>query len=337
MNKDGDDPLLRVVNLVKHFPLRSSLLGRSMTSTVQGKVVHAVDGVSFHIDEMETFGLVGESGSGKTTLGRTILLLTPPTSGSIIFKGRDITKLKKGELREIRRDIQIVFQDPISSLDPRMRVKDIIKEPLKGSGFKDKKATDDMVREMLKAVGLSPEHYSRFPHEFSGGQRQRIGIARALINRPKLVVLDEPTSALDASVQAQILNLLKRLQRDFKLSYLFITHNINVVRYMSDRIAVMYLGKIVELAEADTLVSDPLHPYTKDLIASIPSGDPASRLKDVKIRGETPSPIDIPEGCRFNPRCPYATGICRKVEPILEEVKKGHQVACYLYSQAEGS
>ncbi|MEM2122182.1 MAG: ABC transporter ATP-binding protein [Candidatus Bathyarchaeia archaeon] len=322
------------MNLVKYFPLRSSLLGGSIASTIRGKVVHAVDDVSFHIDEMETFGLVGESGSGKTTLGRTILLLTPPTSGNIIFKGLDITRLKGKELREIRREIQIVFQDPISSLDPRMRVKDIIKEPLRISGFKDKRRSDDMVKEMLKLVGLSPEHYNRFPHEFSGGQRQRIGIARALINRPKLVVLDEPTSALDASVQAQILNLLKGLQREFKLSYLFITHNINVVRYMSNRIAVMYLGKIVEVAEADTLVSNPLHPYTKDLIASIPPGDPTYRMREIKIRGETPSPIDIPQGCRFNPRCPHAIDECRKVEPELREVKRGHWVACHLYSQA---
>ncbi|MEM3607701.1 MAG: ABC transporter ATP-binding protein [Candidatus Bathyarchaeia archaeon] len=330
----GDNPLLKVVNLVKYFPLRASLLGGSIASTIRGKVVHAVDGVSFHIDEMETFGLVGESGSGKTTLGRTILLLTPSTSGEIIFRGLDITKLKGRALREVRRDIQIVFQDPISSLDPRMRVKDIIKEPLRVSGIRYKRRSDEMVREMLELVGLSPEHYNRFPHEFSGGQRQRIGIARALINQPKLVVLDEPTSALDASVQAQILNLLKKLQRDFKLSYLFITHNINVVRYMSNRIAVMYLGRIVEVAEADTLVSNPLHPYTKDLIASIPPGDPASRLREIRIRGETPSPIDIPRGCRFNPRCPYTMDICGKFEPELREVKQGHQVACHLYDGA---
>jgi len=331
---DGYNPLLKVVNLVKYFPLRTSPLWGSLASTSQGKVVHAVDGVSFQLDEMETFGLVGESGSGKTTLGRTILLLTPPTSGNIIFKGLDITRLKGKMLREVRREIQIVFQDPISSLDPRMRVKDIVKEPLRASGFKDKRRSDEMVKEMLELVGLSPEHYNRFPHEFSGGQRQRIGIARALINRPRLIVLDEPTSALDASVQAQILNLLKGLQRDLKLSYLFITHNINVVRYMSNRIAVMYLGRIVEVAEADTLVSNPLHPYTRDLIASIPTGDPTHRLREIRIRGETPSPIDIPRGCRFNPRCPYAMDECRIVEPQLWEAERGHQVACHLYDQA---
>jgi len=291
-------------------------------------IVHAVDGVDLNIVEGETLGLVGESGCGKSTLGRTILMLIPPTKGSIIFDGKELTKMNKEELRKMRKYMQIVFQDPFSSLDPRMRIKNQLAEPLIACG---EPVNDAKLAEVLEVVGLNREHLDRFPHEFSGGQRQRINIARAIITKPKLVVLDEPTSALDVSIQAQVLNLLKKLQQDFKLTYLFITHNINVVSYMSDRVAVMYLGKIVEISDIYEIISNPLHPYTKILISSVPVPDPDFKRIREGIKGEPPSPINPPSGCRFHPRCPYAMDICKNNEPQLISIGKTHSVSCFLY------
>jgi len=323
------DPLLRVLNLKKYFPVRGGLLHRIVG------YVKAVDGVSFEIEEGETLGLVGESGCGKTTLGRCILRLIEPTSGEIYFEGRDITKLKGEELRRIRKYMQIVFQNPYTSLHPRMRIKDIVAEPLK-IHFKNLSKRDllEEAYKALQAVGLSEEHLYRFPHELSGGQRQRVAIARALILKPKFIVLDEPTSALDVSVQARILKLLRELQDKFSLTYLFISHNISVIQYMSDCVAVMYLGKLVELAPSRELFKEPLHPYTFALLSSIPIPDPRRKHKrKLILKGEIPSPLNPPRGCRFSSRCPFATAICKEREPRFEEVKEGHYVACHKWSE----
>jgi oligopeptide transport system ATP-binding protein len=317
-------PLVRVTDVKKHFPTGGAF-GR-------GAVVRAVDGVSFDIASGETLGLVGESGCGKSTLGRVIMQLQPATSGSIQFEGRELTKMHGNELRMVRQRMQIIFQDPYASLNPRMAIGDIIAEPLQNFGLGNKREREKRVQEVMRVCGLNPNFTNRYPHEFSGGQRQRIGIARALVLTPSLIVADEPISALDVSIQAQIVNLLEDLQNEFKLTYLFIAHDLSVVRHVSDRVAVMYLGKIVEIATSRDVYDTPLHPYTKVLLSSIPNPDPeveASR-KPILLKGEIPSPINPPSGCRFHTRCPIAQfPICSEVEPPLETKASGHVAACH--------
>ena len=316
--------LLEIKNLVKHFPVKN----------YKDQVVHAVDDVSFHINEGETLGLVGESGCGKSTCARTIIRIYDPSSGQIIFDGQDIAGLSQKQLKPVRKNIQMIFQDPYTSLNGRMTVRDIIAEPLEAHQIGSSKAErGDMVNEILKQVGLNAEHSTRYAHEFSGGQRQRIGIARALILRPKLVICDEPISALDVSIQAQIINLLTDFQQKEKLTYLFIAHDLSVVEYISDYVGVMYLGKLVELSESKELYKNPLHPYTKGLLASIPSLDvrAAKLTSQAEMSGDIPSPISLPPGCRFYSRCPYAKKICQEMDPVMKEAAPGHQVACHLY------
>ncbi len=318
--------LLEVTDLVKHFPVSGGLLARSAGT------VRAIDGVSFAIRKGETLGLVGESGCGKTTTGRCVLLLERPTSGSIVFEGKDLTKLSEAELREVRRHIQVIFQDPYSSLNPRLPVGDILAEPLKVHGIEpDKAKRTARVRDLLTQVGLLPQHARRYPHQLSGGQRQRVGIARALAMQPSLIVCDEPVSALDVSIQAQIINLLEDLQRRHGLTYLFIAHDLSVVRHISDRVAVMYLGKIVEIADRTALYEEPLHPYTKALLAAVPIPDPAleARRDHTVLRGEVPSPLRPPSGCVFHTRCPMASDRCSAEIPQLREVRPVHWAACH--------
>ncbi|MHA1409867.1 MAG: ABC transporter ATP-binding protein [Candidatus Odinarchaeia archaeon] len=322
-----DDLLLKVNNLVKHFPIYGGILLKEVG------IVHAVDGVSFSIKRKKTLGLVGESGCGKTTTGRCVLRLIEPTSGEIFFEGKDITKFNRKELAEYRRKAQIVFQNPHSSLNPRMTIKSILAEPLKIHKLVPKNEVDSHVSELIEKVALESSHLKRYPHEFSGGQKQRIVIARALAVNPEFIVLDEPTSALDVSVQAQILNLLEDLQDELKLTYLFITHNLNICRHISDEVAVMYVGWIVEIAETDELFDNPLHPYTQALMAANPVPDPETKRKRIILKGEVPSPINPPPGCRFHPRCPHVMDICKKEVPTLVEVAPGHKVACFLYSK----
>lgn len=312
-----DRPLLQVEQLVKHFP-------------VAGGIVKAVDGVSFSLLPGETFGLVGESGCGKTTIGRTILRLIEPSGGSIIFDGRDLRQLSPAELRRARRDMQIVFQDPYASLNPRMRIGEAIAEPLVIHGIGTAKSRREQVAELLRVVGLEPDYASRYPHEFSGGQRQRISIARALALKPKFIVADEPVSALDVSVQAQIVNLLADLREQFGLTYLFISHGLAVVEHFCTRVGTMYLGKLVEVAPTRRLFAQPRHPYTQALLESIPIPDPSRRKVHAPLKGDVPSPLAPPSGCRFHPRCPIAIDDCRHKEPPLREIGGGHQVACWL-------
>ena len=321
-----DGVILEVKNLVKHFPVR----GRGLFARTGG-MVRAVDGVSFSIQKGETLGLVGESGCGKTTTGRCILQLERPTAGQVFFEGRELTAMTETEFRPLRRKIQVIFQDPYSSLNPRMTVGQIITEPLKVHGIMpERRRRADRVAELLSVVGLLPAHAHRYPHELSGGQRQRVGVARALAMEPSFIICDEPVSALDVSIQAQIINLLEELQERFGLTYLFVAHDLSVVRHISDWVAVMYLGKIVEIADRRALYEDPLHPYTKALLSAVPIPDPEveARREHAVLGGEVPSPLNPPSGCVFHPRCPIAIEECTRVVPELREVKSGHWAAC---------
>jgi oligopeptide/dipeptide ABC transporter ATP-binding protein len=313
----ADGELVRVRALFKHFPVAGS-----------ADVVRAVDGVTFEIFRGETLGLVGESGCGKSTVGRCLLRLIEPTGGRVEFEGQDVLGVSGGDLRRLRREMQIIFQDPYASLNPRMRVRDIVSEPLVIHGIGTKDERRERVAELLRKVGLDPDYMNRYPHEFSGGQRQRIGIARALALNPKLIVADEPVSALDVSVQAQVVNLLEDLQQEFELTYLFISHGLAVVEHISDRVAVMYLGRIVEVAPAEELYRNPLHPYTRALLSAIPVPDPTRKRDRIVLKGDVPTPINPPSGCRFHTRCPDAIPDCARIDPDLRQLAPGHTVAC---------
>ncbi|MEH7381710.1 dipeptide ABC transporter ATP-binding protein [Bacillus sp. JJ1533] len=320
-----DNLILEVKDLKTYYPIKGGFMRKTIGH------VKAVDGVSFDIKEGETLGLVGESGCGKSTTGRTILRLLEPTEGQILLDGKDITKLKGKHLREIRKDFQMVFQDPYASLNPMQMVGDIVAEPIINYTGKSLKELKGEVLDLLKKVGLPEDAFYKYAHEFSGGQRQRIGIARALALKPKLIIADEPVSALDVSVQSQVLNLLKELQEEFGLTFLFIAHDLSVVKHMSDRIGVMYLGGIVEIADKDDLYAEPLHPYTQALISAIPEPDPRKKKERIVLQGDVPSPANPPSGCPFHPRCPMAMEECSKSKPLLKEVKPGHKVACHLH------
>ncbi len=331
-NAMANGPLVEVRNLYKYFPIHAGLFSRHVGD------VRAVDGVDFHITKGETLGLVGESGSGKTTIGRLILRLLKETQGEIFFDGQEITKLSNAEVRKLRREIQIIFQDPFASLNPRMTVGDIVGEPLQIHGIARGKAANDRVQELLRLVGLQPYHANRYPHEFSGGQRQRIGIARALAVDPKFIVCDEPVSALDVSIQAQVINLLEDLQSQLGLTYLFIAHDLSVVRHISTRVAVMYVGKIVELADRDALYENPLHPYTQALLSAIPIPDPGveERRERIVLTGDIPSPVAPPSGCRFHTRCPVAFERCKVEVPAFNDYGNGHFAACHWVEEHGG-
>jgi peptide/nickel transport system ATP-binding protein len=318
------EPLLELTDLTKHFPVRGGIFGR------RAAIVRAVDGVSLAIPPGETLGLVGESGSGKSTLARTVLRLIDPTAGSIRFMGHDITSISQRELRPLRRHMQMIFQDPFGSLNPRMTVGQIVGEPFAIHGIASGSDRASRVESLLARVGLRPEFVNRYPHEFSGGQRQRVGIARALAVQPSLILADEPISALDVSIQAQIVNLLVDLQEEFRLTYLFIAHDLRMVEFISDRVAVMYLGKIVELAPSQDLYRSPKHPYTQALLSAIPVQDPSQRREHSGVSGEVPSPARPPPGCAFHPRCPHAMERCRREVPSSYDVGSGHTVACFL-------
>ncbi|PUU88092.1 MAG: peptide/nickel transport system ATP-binding protein [Halanaerobium sp.] len=317
--------LLEVKNLKKYFPVKAGVFKRTVAH------VKAVDDISFAVKEGETLGLVGESGCGKSTTGRTILRLLEATAGEIVFKGQNILTYDRKQMRKLRKEMQIIFQDPYASLNPRMTVGNIVGEAIDLHNLAaSKKERNEMVRELLEKVGLGSEYMQRYPHEFSGGQRQRIGVARALAVDPKLIIADEPVSALDVSVQAQVVNLLQDLQKEFGLTFLFIAHDLSVVKHISDRVAVMYLGKIVELTDKDDLYNNPKHPYTQSLLSAIPEADPKKKKERIILEGDVPSPVDPPSGCRFHPRCPKAFAKCSEVEPEFKEYGAGHFAACHL-------
>ncbi|MFB9326044.1 ABC transporter ATP-binding protein [Paenibacillus aurantiacus] len=320
--------LLEVNELSTYYPIRKGLLQREVGH------VKAVDGVSFAVKEGESFGIVGESGCGKSTTGRSLLRLIEPTSGQVLFQGEDVTKLSKEEMRLKRREMQIIFQDPFASLNPRHKVRKILEEPLIVHGIGDAKERKRLVEELIVTVGLNVSQLDRYPHQFSGGQRQRIAIAKALMLKPKLIVADEPVSALDVSIQSQILNLMQDLQESFKLTYVFIAHDLSVVKHFCDRVAVMYLGRIVEIADKHSLYSKPHHPYTQALLSAAPSPEPGAAKERILLQGEVPSPANVPAGCVFNTRCPAATDRCRTERPVLQQTGGDHFVACHLYPAA---
>ena len=319
------DPILEVKDLKKYFPIRGGILSR-----IIGQVL-AVDGVSFSIHGGETLGLVGESGCGKTTVGKTVLKLIEPTAGEIRLKSKDITQLRGSELRYARREMQMIFQDPYSSLNPRMSAGEIVGEPLENYGIAKGREKKERAEALLNRVGFRREHIAKHPHEFSGGQRQRIGIARAVALNPSLIVADEPVSALDVSIQAQVINIMMDLQEEYRLTYLFISHDLAVVKHISHRIAVMYVGKIVELAAKETLFATPLHPYTEALLSAVPIPNPKAERESIILEGDVPSPINPPSGCRFHTRCPHVEEQCRSQEPLFKEVQQGHSVACHMH------
>lgn len=321
-----ETPLLEVKNLQKSFTVKKGFFGTS-------KQLRAVDGISFAIHKGETFSLVGESGCGKSTTGRLVTRLLAPNSGEVLFNGTDISGYNENQMRPLRKDMQMVFQDPYASLNPRMKVKELVAEPLLIHTKLSTKERDKLACELLETVGLNSFHAERFAHEFSGGQRQRIGIARALSVRPNLIVADEPVSALDVSIQSQVLNLLQDLQEEYGLTYLFISHDLSVVEHISDRIGVMYLGALVETADKDTLYDRPLHPYTQALLSSVPVPDPKQKKERIILKGDLPSPVDPPTGCRFHTRCPSCMEVCKQITPVYREVEPGHQVACHLYDE----
>ncbi len=319
------NPLLEVKGLKKYFDVRGGVFSRKVGE------VKAVDDVSFTVREGEILGIVGESGCGKSTLGKSILRLIEPTEGEVLFEGLDITRLSQEDLRKLRCDMQMIFQDPYASLNPRHTVEKIIGEPLLVHGMKSVRERKERVKELLEVVGLSPYHASRYPHQFSGGQRQRIGIARALANHPKLIICDEPVSALDVSVQSQILNLMEDLRNEFNLTYIFISHDLSVVKHISDRVGVMYLGRMVELTEKDALYDNPKHPYTEALLSAVPMPDPDEKRDRIILEGDLPNPAHPPAGCAFHTRCPYAMDMCKVTRPQIKEVEDKHFVACHLY------
>jgi oligopeptide transport system ATP-binding protein len=317
--------LLKVDGLKKYFPITGGILGK------QTGAVKAVDDISFWVNKGETLGLVGESGCGKSTTGRMLMRLIDPTEGQVVFEGKNLVTLSDNDMRKARKDMQMVFQDPFASLNPRHTVEKILEEPLIVHGIGTKKERKQMVKEMLEVVGLSSYHAKRYPHQFSGGQRQRIGIARALMTRPKLIIADEPVSALDVSIQSQVLNLLEDLQKEFQLTYIFIAHDLGVVRHISDRVGVMYLGRLVEITEADKLYEKPLHPYTRALLSAVPIPDPDVKREQELLTGDIPSPANPPQGCAFHTRCKECMDICKTDRPVLKEIEPGHFAACHLY------
>ncbi|MFF0830043.1 ABC transporter ATP-binding protein [Brevibacillus sp. NPDC003359] len=322
-------PLLEVKGLQQHFPIKGGFLKRTMGH------VKAVDGIDLTVYPGETLGIVGESGCGKSTTGRTILRLLEPTAGEVLFDGKDLAKLPKEEMRVMRRNLQMIFQDPYASLNPRMTIKQILMESLMVHNIGTKAEREKVIEEIIQVVGLRKEHLNRHPHDFSGGQRQRIGIARALVVKPKLIIADEPVSALDVSIQSQVLNLLKDLKKEFNLTLMFISHDLSVVKHLCDRIAVMYLGRIVEIADKRTLFENPSHPYTRALLSAVPVAKPRQKRERILLTGDLPSPANPPSGCTFHPRCPYATEICKTQVPSLSDIGKGQLVSCHLVQSGE--